>query len=71
MGRYVEETIDLSDKISGYNSRIFKLEDGRLIISDKYGEFLVSEDNGATWNPYQQEWLTELLNNETYILDIN
>lgn len=71
MGRYVEETIDLSDKISGYNSRVFKLEDGRLIITDKYGEFLVSEDNGAAWNPYQQEWLTELLNNETYILDIN
>lgn len=71
MGRYVEETTDLSNEISGYNSRLFKLEDGRLIITDKYGEFLVSEDNGVSWNHYQQDWQTEFLNNETYILSLN
>lgn len=71
MGRYVEETTDLSNEISGYNSRLFKLEDGRLIITDEYGEFLVSEDNGISWNHYQQDWQTEFLNNGTYILSLN
>ncbi len=70
MGRYVEETTDLSDKISGYNSRIYKLSDGKLIITDEYGDFIKSEDNGVTWESYQQEWLTQLLENETYILSL-
>lgn len=70
MGRYVEETVDISDKITGYNNRLYKLSDGQLIITDKYGDFIKSEDNGVTWKSYQQEWLSELLADETYILSL-
>lgn len=70
MGRYVEETTDLSDKISGYNNRLYKLSDGQLIITDKYGNFIKSRDNGVTWESYQQEWLSELLEDETYIFSL-
>ncbi len=70
MGRYVEETTDLSDRIEGYNSRLYKLSDGQLIITDKYGDFIKSEDNGVTWESYQQEWLSELLEDGAYILSL-
>ncbi len=49
MGRYMEEVTDLSDRITGYGNKIYKLSDGRLVISDNYKPFLISEDNGATW----------------------
>lgn len=70
MGRYVEETIDLSDKISGYNNRIFKLADGQLIITDKYSDFIVSKDNGVTWDIYEQDWLREILDDGIYMFDM-
>lgn len=70
MGRYVEETTDLSDKITGYNSTIFKLSDGTLVITDIYGDTIVSKDNGVTWEVDKQEWRTKLLIDETYIFDM-
>ncbi len=48
MGRYVEEIIDLSDRI-GYASHIFRLENGSLLITDDVNDFQISMDNGATW----------------------
>ena len=48
MGRYVEETID----VSSYLNRPFgvtALEDDRLVILDAYAGMVVSEDNGVTW----------------------
>ena len=41
MGRYVEEIIDLSDRI-GYASHIYQMNDGNLLISDNVNAFLVS-----------------------------
>lgn len=68
MGRYVEETVDLSDKISGYHNRLFQLPNGQLIITDAYSDFMKSEDHGVTWESYEQEWLSELSEDGTYIL---
>lgn len=62
MGRYVEEVIDLSDRI-GYASHIYQMADGNLLISDNINAFLVSRDNGATWEAETEErsWKTPLI----------
>ena len=70
MGRYVEEVTDLSDQISGYKNKIVKMSDGRIVITDEYRDFIVSNDNGATWEAYQQDWFTELRENGPYIYDM-
>jgi len=54
MGRYVEELIDLSDRI-GYASQIFRKDNGDLLISDYRNAFLVSADNGVTWETETEE----------------
>lgn len=61
MGRYVEEIIDLSDRI-GYASHIFRMENGNLLISDDINDFLISADNGATWETDNcvRSWKTAL-----------
>ncbi len=69
-GRYVEEVTDLSDRLCGHGNRIYKLSDGRLVITDKYKPFLISDDNGVTWKEDNREWRTGMLEEETYIMDI-
>ena len=69
-GRYVEEVTDLSDLIYGSGNRIYKLSDGRLVITDKYKQFLISDDNGITWKEDNSEWHTRMLDEGTYIMDI-
>lgn len=70
MGRYVEEVTDLSDDISGTFTRLFRLADGKLVIADPGTGFLISEDNGETWEEEKREWFTRLKENETYISEI-
>lgn len=48
MGRYVEETVDLSEKVS-YPLGIAELSDGRLVILDGLAGQLISADGGETW----------------------
>lgn len=62
MGRYVEEIIDLSDRI-GYASHIYQMNDGNLLISDHFNAFLVSADDGITWEAETEErsWKTPLV----------
>lgn len=48
MGRYVEETADLSEKAS-YPLGIEELADGRLVILDGLAGQLISADGGETW----------------------
>lgn len=62
MGRYVEEQIDLSDRI-GYVSQIYRMDNGNLLITDYMNDFLVSADNGATWETETEErsWKTPLV----------
>ncbi len=54
MGRYVEETTDLSDKISGRGNSLYRLSDGKLLISDRNGEFIKTEDNGKLDDGYER-----------------
>ncbi|MCM1154846.1 MAG: extracellular solute-binding protein [Roseburia sp.] len=70
MGRYVEEVTDLSEKLSGWRSRLFRLADGTLMITDPDAGFLVSKDNGVTWEEEKPQWFTGLKENDTYIVDI-
>ncbi|MBD5496026.1 MAG: carbohydrate ABC transporter substrate-binding protein [Lachnospiraceae bacterium] len=69
-GRYVEEVTDLSDRLCGHGNRLYKLSDGRLVITDTYKPFLISDDNGVTWKEDNREWRTRMLDEETYIMDI-
>lgn len=70
MGRYVEEIIDLSDKCSGYKNSLSVQEDGSLVIVDSQMGFLVSEDNGLTWQPKTSAWHEALINQNFYIMDM-
>ena len=60
MGRYVENVTDLSDRVSGYCSSLFRLADGTLIITDHTMPFLVSKDNGETWEAEKSDWWSRL-----------
>lgn len=68
MGRYMETVSDLSE-FASYNNSLYRLADGRLIITDKYKDFISSEDNGETWKPYLSSWRTSMIQNENYVMD--
>ncbi|MBD5457443.1 MAG: carbohydrate ABC transporter substrate-binding protein [Lachnospiraceae bacterium] len=70
MGRYVEEVTDLSERISGWRNRIFRMPDGSLIISNGNKPFLVSRDNGETWEEERRAWLDKLEEKDSYIVDM-
>ena len=71
MGRYVEEITDFDeDKLSGYGSRLHRLSDGRIVISDINRPFLISDDNGATWKEDDREWHTRMLSESNYASEI-
>lgn len=66
MGRYVEETIDISDQVS-YGCRLFQLENGSLVITDAEKDFICSADGGMTWEPDKRGWKTTMKATQTYI----
>lgn len=70
MGRYVEEVIDVADRTDWYGCNLHRLSDGRIVLSDKYGPFLISDDNGATWKEDDREWHSELRSKGTYAFEI-
>lgn len=70
MGRYVETVTDLSGQLTGYNNRLYQLDDGSLIITDDYSDFLISKDNGVTWEKDVRDWHTKMIENETYVLSM-
>lgn len=70
MGRYVEEPIDLSEKISGNGNGLYPLSNGNLIISDRNWDFLKTGDNGVNWLTDKRRWRTEMIKNETYIMSL-
>lgn len=67
MGRYLEEVTDLSESLSGFRNGIFRLDDGKLIVTDPSSQFLASEDNGATWVAEERDWLASILQDGGYI----
>lgn len=70
MGRYVEEVTDLSERISGFRSSLFRLSDGTLIITDSSRPFLISKDNGKTWEEETSGWRKRLLEEEHSVMNI-
>ncbi|MCM1175530.1 MAG: extracellular solute-binding protein [Blautia sp.] len=70
MGRYVEEVTDLSERISGHLNRLFRRPDGSLVISNGNKPFLVSKDNGETWEEERKDWLDRLEEKDSYVIDI-
>lgn len=72
MGRYVEEETDLSALLSGDGNRgIRQRDDGSLVILNTYSGFLVSEDEGVTWEAETPAWLDAMNESGAYILNMN
>lgn len=70
MGRYVEELEDFSDKLSGSSNCLYQLENGSLVITDGYRDFLTTRDSGKTWLADKRNWRTKMLEQDTYIMSI-
>ena len=71
MGRYVENVTDLSDRLTGYGKgSLYKLADGSLVITDDYQPFLISKDNGFTWEEDARPWHSRFLEDQTYVMSM-
>lgn len=69
MGRYVEKEADLGESnLTDWNSRIFPMADGSLLLSDNSGFVLRSRDNGASWVKEDLAWLKQMKADNKYIL---
>ena len=71
MGRYVESTMDMSEYcLSSF--RITRLQDGTLVIPDRYNGKVISRDNGTTWEMEEMDWLTEIVKEKkSYVTSIS
>ncbi|MDE7284196.1 MAG: extracellular solute-binding protein [Lachnospiraceae bacterium] len=70
MGRYVEEVTELGDRVSWYGNRLCRLSNGQVVLSDIYRTFLVSDDNGATWEEDDAEWHARMFGEGKYASQI-
>ena len=71
MGRYVEEVFELADRLSGTDTRLFRLASGELVIVDMNRGILTSNDNGATWEEDRNRtWQNRLTGEGNYIVDV-
>ena len=69
MGRYVETVTDLSEHLGGWRNRLYRLADGSIIITDSSNPFLISKDNGVTWEEEKSAWRDRLAQENKSILD--
>lgn len=71
MGRYVEQDVSLNgNSLSDWNSRVFRQEDGSLLLAVNSGFVMRSWDNGGSWIGEQIPWLTQLVREGNYILSM-
>lgn len=71
MGRFVERNVELGgDSLTDWNSRVFKQEDGSLLIADNSGFVLCSHDNGDTWTREDLPWLTQMSEEGKWIMSM-
>ncbi|MCM1154847.1 MAG: ABC transporter substrate-binding protein [Roseburia sp.] len=70
MGRYVEETMDLSGKISGSGNRLYQLDNGNLMISDSIMDFVKADGDGKVWMADVRRWRTRMIDEGTYIMSM-
>ncbi len=69
MGRYVEKDVELNGSVlTDWNSRLFKQEDGSLLLADNSGFILRSTDNGASFTKADVQWLDKMKAENKYIL---
>lgn len=68
MGRYVETETDLSERLERPTG-IYRMPDGKLVIIDLQGEFLVSEDNGNVWENSSRQWIQDKAA-DCYLMDV-
>lgn len=71
MGRYLEEVTDMSESLSGYRNGIYRLSDGRLVLTDPEKHMQVSKDDGLTWEQDRQDWLAVILRDEGFVSEYN
>lgn len=69
MGRYLEEITDLTGSLDGYREKLFTLENGDLVITQRMNSMWTSKDNGATWEAKPLDWLDEIQQQGGYIED--
>ena len=67
-GRYVETETDLPEQMESI-AGIYKQPDGKLVIIGTEGDFLVSQDNGASWKDGSRKWIQEKASG-SYIMDV-
>lgn len=68
MGRYIENVTDMSEKTTGYMSKLFMLSDGTIVLTDgEHNSFYVSKDNGETWEEDDFAWHKKLMDENDYI----
>lgn len=70
MGRYVEKTAEFGDGagLSDNSNRLFKLDNGQMVITDAWYPFLISKDGGQKWYPDKREWNVRMVENGDYIM---
>ena len=72
MGRYVEEETDLSELLVADGNRgIHRREDGSLVILNTFTGFLVSGDEGVTWEEEMPAWLDAMAEDGIYAVDMD
>lgn len=69
MGRYVETVTDLSERVSGWRNRLYRLEDGSILLTDSSNAFLISKDNGETWEEDKSAWRERLIAEEKTVMN--
>ncbi|MDE7247627.1 MAG: extracellular solute-binding protein, partial [Lachnospiraceae bacterium] len=71
MGRYLEKDTELNgNDLTDWNSRVARMEDGSLFLTDNSGFALRSRDNGASWTEETPSWLTRMKEDNKYIRDM-
>lgn len=71
MGRYVEKETDLTELASSPFANLCRLEDGSLVALGCSGSYLVSKDEGVTWEREMPDWLTEITESNVWITDFD
>lgn len=71
MGRYVDQEVALNDNsLEDWNSRIFMMEDGSLLLAVNGGYTLRSYDKGGSWIREEQPWLSRIAEEHNYIMSL-
>lgn len=70
MGRYVEKTGEFGDGagLSDISNRLFKLNNGQMVIADAFRPFVISKDGGQRWYTDKRAWNTRMVENGDYIM---